>query len=414
LVKKLRKLISRKLDNTAKVFSIEEKRNINTFRLTVILKEKVNKKILKEAIRRTLRIYPSYKVKIKNGVFWNYLQTNKNDILLKEEKDTCKTINLKENNDYLFKVTYFHNRINLDIFHVLTDGMGGTIFLKGIIYNYFNLKYNLKINIKNILKDTGNNKDEYINNVDRKLVNDIKNKRAYFIEDEQNILKNKTYHYVLDLEKFKNICKLKEVTISEYLTALYILAIYKSIYKKESNRDIVVTVPIDLRKYYNVQSLSNFFTCMTIDGNISKKSRVTFNSILNHVHKEYTKKLKLDSIKKFLSRDVKLGTNIGIEMAPLFIKKIFMKYFAKEVRKNTTTTLSNIGAIKLENKYKKYIENIIALVSTGKVEKVKCTICSFENNLTVTLNTNLISNKLENEFYKLLLKKIGNVKIING
>ena len=41
------------------------------------------------------------------------------------------------NNDYLFKVTYFDKKINVDMCHMLTDGMGGTIFIKSIIYAHY-------------------------------------------------------------------------------------------------------------------------------------------------------------------------------------------------------------------------------------------------------------------------------------
>ena len=42
--------------------------------------------------------------------------------------------------------------------------------------------------------------------------------------------------------------------------AIYIFTIYKTIYNKASKKDILITLPIDLRKYYNVDTLVNFFT----------------------------------------------------------------------------------------------------------------------------------------------------------
>ena len=57
------------------------------------------------------------------------------------------------------------------------------------------------------------------------------------------------------------------------------------------------------------------------------------------------------------------------------------------------------------------IDNILILVNTGKMQKVKCTICSYENKLTITINTSLKNNKLEKEFYRLLTEIVGNVKL---
>lgn len=402
----------RKLDNTAKAFSVEEKNNYNTFRLSAILKEKVDLNILKSAVIQAIDTYPSYKVKIKTGFFWNYFEENEKEIIVSEENDVlCKNFHLNNNNDYLFKVTCFHNKINLDMFHILTDGLGGITFLKSILYNYLNLKYHLKTSEKEIIKIESPIHDQYLKNVDQKLICREKYKKAFVIQEKSNILKNKTYHYILDLKKLKNICKEKNVSITEYLTAIYIYAIYNTIYDKTSKKDITVTVPIDLRKYYHVQTFSNFFTCMCIDSNVVGKKIISFDELLNQVHKEFKDKLVLEKVKTYLSRDVKLGTNIGIRLVPLFFKKLFMKYLGKFVNQSSTTTFSNIHSIQLEEQYKKYVDNIMALVNTGKIQKVKCTVCSYENNLTITLNSNLISNRLEEEFYNLLEKYIGKVKL---
>ena len=170
----------RKIDNTAKAFTMEDKNSMNTFRLSVILKEKVNSKILKEAVNKTLDMYTSYIVKMKTGFFWNYLKINKNEPLLEtEQSKSIKTINFGENNNYLFKVTYINNKINLDICHILTDGVGATIFLKGIIYNYLNIKYNLETPLEDIIIDTYSHEDQLIQNADKSLLNEEKSKKPF-------------------------------------------------------------------------------------------------------------------------------------------------------------------------------------------------------------------------------------------
>lgn len=406
------KKISRKLDNTAKVFSLEEKKNKNNFRLSVLLKEEVDENILKNALLKTLDKYPNYRVKLKTGFFWNYLSVNLKEPIVEEDKEiTFKNINLKKNQSFLFKVSYFQNKINLDIFHVLTDGKGATIFLKEILYNYLDLKYELASSNEEKTQDFDYSQDVYLKNANKKLKCKNVSKRAFLIKEKIDLLNNKTYHYILDLERTKVICKKNKVSITEFLTAIYIYAIYKTIYDKTCKKDISVSVPIDLRSHYQVEAFSNFFTCMNIEGKVSKNKNISFTKILREVHKDFKNKLNLESIKSYLARDVKLGTNVAIELVPLFIKKMFMKYMGKLVNQTTTTTLSNIGPIKVFERYKEYIDNIMVLVSTGKFQKAKCTVCSYENNLTVTLNSSIVNNLLEKEFYRLLCKYIGNVRL---
>ena len=312
----------RKLDNTAKAFSLEGKKYNNLFRLSVILKENVDSIILEKAVVKTLDMYPSFKVKIKSGFFWNCLEYNSKEPIVEESR--IVNININKNNNYLFKVTYFNEKINLDILHVLTDGVGAITFLKIIIYNYFNLKYKLKNNGLKMVKNNILNKDEYLKYADKSLMCNEEIKKAFLIKEKSDMLNNKTYHYILDLEHFKSICKKHNVSITEYLTTIYIYSIYKMIYDKSSNKDIVVTIPIDLRKHYGVNTLSNFFTCMNVNGDVLDNKNVSFDKILNQVHNGFKSNLTQIKIKEYLSRDVKLGTNIIIRLVPLFIKKGFM------------------------------------------------------------------------------------------
>ena len=132
---------------------------------------------------------------------------------------------------------------------------------------------------------------------------------------------------------------------------------------------------------------------------------------MKQVKLEFNNNLTKDNINKYLSHDVKIGTNYFINIIPLILKKRLIKYVTKLFTK--TATLSNLGPIILDKQYKKYIDNIIVLVKTTKYQKIKCTISSYENNLNIILNSNLISNEIENEFYN-MLKDIIDVKLINS
>ena len=64
------KLYWRRLDNSAKIFPMSTgKRYSTVFRLSAVLKESVNAKILEEAVKQTLEKYKSFKVRMKAGFF---------------------------------------------------------------------------------------------------------------------------------------------------------------------------------------------------------------------------------------------------------------------------------------------------------------------------------------------------------
>ena len=65
----------RKLDNSAKIFPLSAGRKYSTvFRISAVMKEEVSPVILEKAVNIALEKYSSFKVKMKYGFFWYYLE----------------------------------------------------------------------------------------------------------------------------------------------------------------------------------------------------------------------------------------------------------------------------------------------------------------------------------------------------
>ncbi len=400
----------RKLDNTAKTFSLDEKKNNNIYRMTAVLKEKINPFLLKKAVIAALETYPSYKVKRRLGFFWYYFSENeKTPIVERKTIYPHRMIRFRRSNDYLFKVTYDDCKINLEVLHMLTDGIGASIFLKAILYHYLSAKYSLSNPLTGICKES--TRDAYLKCVAKEDKKMPKNKKAYLIKKETLPFYNKTTCYKVNLYELKKVCKQKKLSITEFLTALYMYAIYQTTYQKKTKKDIVMNIPIDLRRYWNEESYSNFFTCMCIDADIMHMKKVSVAYLMRQVHQEFQRKLTEENIRMTVAKDVKLGTNFTISAVPLFLKKIIIKWFGKMFSKSSTSTVSNLGPIILEPAFQPYVENIMVIVNPGRIQKVKCTVCSYLDTLTICLNSNLVSNALEKEFYYLLCKYVGLVEV---
>ena len=60
-----------RLDNSAKIYPmLVNKKSQNIFRLSVTLKEKVDKNILLDALKMTLERFPVSKVRLLKGALW--------------------------------------------------------------------------------------------------------------------------------------------------------------------------------------------------------------------------------------------------------------------------------------------------------------------------------------------------------
>ena len=400
----------RKLDNTAKIFSLSVDDDMSVFRFSVLLKDKVKVELLQRALIKTLNDYPEYRVKLGTGLFWNYLDFNDKGPIVEIESDIpCANIDFRKNNNYLFKVTYFKNKINLDIFHVLTDGTGAIIFFKALVYHYLSLRYDLSL--KNMERIDASTKDQYLKYYDKKYSKTNKSKKAFIIPGRGNMKVNNTYHYTVSVKDIKKVCKELKVTITEYLTAIYMYSLYNTYFNKNTKKEISVSIPINLRPHYEDETLSNFFTYTNIESNFVGKDKVNFDECLLWVKDEFLYKLNSEKIKEYLARDVKLGMNLSIRLVPLFIKKLFIKYMGKSVTNSATSRLSNVGIINIDDEYKKYIDNIFVLVLPNKVQKIKCTICSYDDKLNITMNSNIKDDEFEKEFLNNLKKNIHKVDI---
>ena len=404
----------RRLDNSAKIFPISAGKKYSTvFRLSAVLNEKINKENLEKAVNMALETYKPFRVRMKTGLFWYYFEFNPKLPVIEEEKDyPCQYINPKENNNYLFKVTYFENKINIDIFHSLTDGGNGSIFFREIIYNYLEIMHPEELKCERTSRKIEyNTEDSYIKNYDKKAKSNNSSKKAYLLKGKKIPLSAvSAVHYIIDLEALKNECKKYDATITQYLTAVLINSIYEENYKKyNGKKPIKVCIPVNLKKYFQSKTVSNFFSYITVEANMQELT--TFEKILEFVKDDFKKKLTEEEIIKTMSSNVKLGNNLIVKAVPLQLKKILVRLSYIEIRKYTSITFSNIGRVGIIGKYQNYINYFLMLIAPESVEKIKCSSCSFENKMAFTFTSILDDSKIQKSFFKFLKQKGININI---
>lgn len=409
--KKERKWEWRRLDNSAKIFPISTgKRYSTVFRISVLLTEKINQQALEQAVSQALAKYESFRVRMRNGFFWNYLEYNPKEPIVEQEKDyPCQYINPRTNHDYLFKVTYFDQKINIDIFHSLTDGNSGTNFFKEIIYHYLEIIHpdDFTEEIRGNRKIDYSIEDSYLKNYDKKAKGNASSAKAYRLKGKKLTLGAvSTIHEIIDLEQLKEVSKKEGATVTQYLTAVLIYVIYQENYlKNKGKKPIKICIPVNLKKYFPSNTIANFFSYITVIAEMEKQGLTNFEKILAFVKQEFKERLTPEEIQRTMSFNVKLGINPFIKMIPLVIKKPIVRLTYMEIRKYTTTTFSNIGRIGIIGKYQKYIQEFFMLIAPEPVEKVKCAACSFENKMVMTFTSVLKEGSLEKGFYEFLSQK---------
>ena len=238
----------------------------------------------------------------------------------------------------------------------------------------------------------------------------IFSRKAYMIKGEK-LQKGQIgiNHFIIDLKQIKDNSKLNTSTISMYLIAMLVYSIYEKNYKEyKGKKPIKIAVPINLKKYFETETLSNFFSYIVINFNIKKNKVYCFEDMLNIVKKEFERKMKLEKIIDTITADAGMTNNFFVRTVPLIIKKVAAKVFSLKIKRNFTMTFSNIGIIEIDDNYKKYIENFLVILAPDWAEKTKCGVCSYKENLVVTFGSILKDNEIEKKFKELLIN--NNIK----
>ena len=400
----------RKLDNSAKIFPLQESNKYSTvFRYSAVLIEDIDKEVLEKAVEKALNRYSAFKVRLRRGVFWYYLENNPKKVVVNQEKYyPCKRIDPMENNNYLFSVTYFEKKINVEIFHSLTDGNGGLIFFREIIYNYLDMKHEElqdkdERKARKIEFDT---EDSYISNYDKKSKNNRSNKRAYILKGKElKFGQVSVNHLLIDTDDLKKECVKYNLSTTQYLTSVLIWSIYNAnvlkYYKINKNKKpIKVCIPVNLKKYYRSKTMSNFFSYISVDAEM--QTCISFEKIADFVRSEFEKKLSEEEILKTMSGNVKIGQNFFIGHIPFFLKKIIIRGIYREIQKYLSITYSNIGKMGIIGKYQKYIDCFLLLIAPERIEKIKCSSCTYLDKMIFTFTSVLNDNSIEKYFYNFL------------
>ena len=384
-----------KLDNAAKIFPpVSNKKDPKVFRFTCVLKEEIEKDILQDSVNEALIYFPNFKSILKQGFFWHYLETTDfNPIVKEEKKDICSPIYNKKKKKLLFRVNYYKNRINLEVYHALTDGTGALEFLKTIIYIYVSRKHNIKdfnfdydASINEKSSDSFNKYYKFQLN----KINDINN--VYKIKGDK-LSKMKVINGSMSTCDLLNLAHKYNTTITSLIVSIYILSLKENMDLKDENKYVYIDIPVNLRKYFKSQTARNFFSVLKLKYNGSSN----LEEIIKYVDKYLKNELKKDNLFKTMNKFVSFEHNFLIRLIPLFIKNIVLKtivYFNK-----ITSSVTNLGVINVADNIKDYIDSFEVYVST---DKMQISICSYLDKLNISFTSIFVSNDIIKSFYRKL------------
>ncbi|MDE5966709.1 MAG: hypothetical protein K2G89_07740 [Lachnospiraceae bacterium] len=406
-----RQLAWDKLDNTANLFPvIATEQMSNVYRISVSLTEPVDRVLLQEAIDRILPQFLVFRMRLRTGVFWYYFEENtKPAPLVREEyRSPGAYIDKSRNNQYMFRVTYYKCRINLEVFHALTDGSGGMMFFKELIYQYLRLKYPELLEVEKDKISPGiflDKEDSYIKNFKKGHAKVYQSRRAVCLKGECFPREQMgVVHGYMPVDQLKEVSKRYGVTINQYLVGVFIYSIYKEYLNGQPSRvPINCCVPVNLRPYYDSHTMKNFFAMVSAVF-LPEKEDYTLEEVLSIVAEDLKRQVTPENLNNIMSYNVANEKNWILRAVPLAVKRLAIRFVYGTSAKATTATVTNIGNIELREPYRKYVEHFYATLSMSKGQNMKGTVCSYNGVLVFTFSSVLRDLSVQKRFFQTITK----------
>lgn len=389
------------LDNMGKFYScISTKKHQTVFSFSVTLEDEIDPKILLVALKETIKIYPYFYVHLKKGLFWYYLEESLREVkVYKETRRICERI-YKNENDILFNVTYFNNRINFNVSHIISDGLGSVEFFKTLVTFYISKKYKIKIEEQDYPSEYEKVEDSYLKYFKKVKTKKLKSGKVYKYKGKK--FKDSTRFLEVHL-KSKDILKEAhkyDTTLTIYLLSLLIYSHLPHLKDNELEKEIKVDLPVNLRNYFQSKTSKNFFGLTYINYKFNSRDD-KLEDVIESVKKQLDIKLRDEYLMARANKMVSIQKWISARVLPLTIKNIGLRIIDHFTRTMATTSLSNVGLVKLDKNIEKYIKEINVLTST---DKYQFTVISIKDELMIGVSSIFKQNEIVKEFIRNLAK----------
>lgn len=396
-----------RLDNAAKIFPpTSNKQDTKVFRFCCQLNEWVDRETLQLATERTLESFPIFRSVLKHGLFWYYLEkTELVPIVEPEYRPPCGQIYDPNSRNLLFEVTCYRDRINLEVYHSLTDGTGALQFLKTLVCNYLAIKYpqtrqDLLPEIEYDASATDRDEDSFSKYYDphhqAKRTRGRKSaqlKGAKVPEGRIRIIEG-----IMPVREVLQLAKSYQTTLTVLLTSMMLIAFAEEIPLRKRKRPVVLDVPVNLRNYFHSDTARNFFGVIKVGYNFSEGPG-TLEDVICKVREEFARELTADQLGARMAALSKAEHNYVARAVPLILKDLIL-WMADNINEAYMAgSISNIGKIEMPQAAQSYVRRFDVFVST---EKLQACVCSYGSELTVSFTSAFRSTNVQKNFFRQL------------
>ncbi len=399
------------LETSAKVYpAIISPRQPSVFRLSCTFDHEIDPMILQTALNVTMKRYPSFTMTLKRGAFWFYFEELETVPQLKPETDyPCQIVDPEKEDGFLFRVTWYRSRVNLEVFHVITDGTGGMEFLKTLAYYYL------------LLSGEDVRPGDFVNTLQHKPTEEEQENsflRYYDPQISSDRADSAALHYsgtalppghlrALHIQTatapLLDLAHEADVSMTEYLTA-QLLRSFREVLSDTTDSDlpVKVSVPINLRKIFASRTLRNFTYFANIGGPLSERDE-PFQETAQKIRSMLRASCIPENLVSRLNPNVSSEQNPLLRAAPLSLKQLVLREAHHILGDNLfTASFSNLGVIRLDDSMRKHIRGFDFGLSVSDLIPLNLSMCSFDDTVFMTFSSGVEERDVEKTFARKL------------
>lgn len=409
-----------RLDNAAKIFPpTSSAADPKVFRFSCQLTEPVEEAALQKALDRTLELFPHYRSILRRGLFWYYLESTPLKPMVTEENlPPCSPLYDRVKRTLLFSVTYYRNRISLEVYHALTDGTGALQFLRTLTASYLALRHPEAFGGKppltdydaSIFEKADDSFQKYYDSSSKKAIHEKRPPACHLRGARLPAHRLRVTEGILSVREV--IAKAHEynTSMTVFLTAVYLRSIASEIPVRDRRKPVVASIPVNLRKYFESVSARNFFSVFKV-GYAFKREIAPLEEVIADISAQFVRALTAEQLSIRINELTALEHNMFMRAIPLVIKDISLKTANRISKRTETTSLSNIGQVSMPPECAPYIE--LFDVFSGS-DRLQMCMCSYADNLVLSFTSPLVSTDVQKRFFRALSAMDLSVSIVSN
>ena len=405
-----------RLDNAALIFpAIIRKNWNNVFRVSATLKEPVDPGVLDRAIAELKPRFPTCFVRLRTGFFWYYLETITE--APKSQQDYAYPLThmtRRELKTCCVRFLYYKNRIAVEVFHSVTDGTGGLILLQNLTARYLSLKYGVVIppegNIADITEKpkAEETRDCFLSCGAKRSISRAEDTAYRLSGTPETDQFRHIITGILPSDTLLEKAHEQGVTVTAYLAAVLAEAVAERQNAEGKTgrraRPVKITVPVNLRKTFGMNTLRNFTLAVNIgfDPRLGEYTHEQICALMGHLLAAETIPQRMAGR---VAKNVDLQNILLLRLIPLPVKRICMRtVYSLSGENKGCLNLSNMGVVKVPDAMAPMVERFEFIIGVQYTYPNNCSVVTYGGKTYISMIRGIRETELERAFFSRLVE----------